>query len=132
MFYRNIKYIGLLTVILVMIGAFWFFGSLIDMGKPDIAINQDITAIGRQKAIEVAFSDPGSGLRYTLITMSQGDKAYTLSSTQYPEKGTHAKTVSLTIDPLSMKMHDGPATFDVFDISIKHRCPPISKKVRNI
>ena len=113
MFYRNIKYIGLLTVILVMIGAFWFFGSLIDMSKPDIAINQDIAAIGRQKVIEVTFSDPGSGLRYTLITMSQGDKAYTLSSTQYPEKGTHAKTVSLTIDPLSMKMHDGPATLNI-------------------
>jgi murein DD-endopeptidase MepM/ murein hydrolase activator NlpD len=113
MFYRNIKYIGLLVVILVLIGGYWLFGSLIDMGKPDIKINQDVAMIGRQKAIEVTFSDRGSGLRYTSITMSQGDKTYPLDSMHYPKKGTHAKTVSVTVDPLILKMHDGPAILNI-------------------
>ncbi len=50
MLYRYIRYIGLLTAIIVMIGGFWLFRSAFDMGKPDIRIPQDVGMIGRQRS----------------------------------------------------------------------------------
>jgi murein DD-endopeptidase MepM/ murein hydrolase activator NlpD len=113
MLYRYIKYIGLLAVILVISGGFWLFGSAFDIGKPEIRIPQDVSVIGRQTVIEVTFSDRGSGLRDTWITISQGDKTYTLYAVNYPRKGTCDKTISITVDPLSLKMQDGPATLNI-------------------
>jgi len=113
MFFRYIRYIGLLAVILVMFVGFWFFSSAFDIGKPEIRISQDIGMIGRQKVIEVTFSDRGSSLRDTWITISQGDKTHTLFSANYPQKGTQDKTISVTIDPIGMKMQDGPATLNI-------------------
>ena len=113
MLYRYIKYIGLLAVVVVLIGGFWLFGSEFDIGKPEIRIPQDVSMIGRQKAIEVTFSDRGSSLRETWITISQGDKTHTLYAVNYPKKGTRDKTMSVIIDPLSMKMQDGPATLNI-------------------
>jgi hypothetical protein len=111
--YRYIKYIGLLSVILVMVGGFWLFGSTLDIGKPEIRIPQDVSMIGRQKVIEVIFSDRGSSLRDTSITISQGDKTHTLYAVNYPKKGTSEQTISVTIDPLSIAMQDGPATLNI-------------------
>jgi murein DD-endopeptidase MepM/ murein hydrolase activator NlpD len=113
MLYRYIRYIGLLTAIIVMIGGFWLFRSAFDMGKPDIRIPQDVGMIGRQKVIEVTFSDRGSGLRDTWITINQGDKTHTLYAVNYPQKGMHDKTISVTVDPLGMNMQDGPATLNI-------------------
>lgn len=113
MFYRNVKYIGLLAVIVVLIGGFWFLRSAIDIGKPQINIHQDVGVIGRQSVIEVTFSDRGSSLRDTWITISQGDKTYTLYSAHYPKKDTRDKTISVTVDPLVMQMQDGPATLNI-------------------
>jgi murein DD-endopeptidase MepM/ murein hydrolase activator NlpD len=113
MLYRYIKYVGLLAVILLMIVGFWLFGSAFDMGKPEIRIPHDVSMIGRQKVIDVTFSDRGSSLRETLITISQGDKIYTLHTFKYPGKGTHDKTISVTVDPLGMKMQDGPAILNI-------------------
>jgi hypothetical protein len=113
MFYRNVKYIGLSAVIVVLIGGFWFFRSAIDIGKPEIKIHQDVDMIGRQRVIEVTFSDRGSSLRDTWITISQGDKTHTLYSAHYPKKDTHDKTISVTVDPLVLQMQDGPATLNI-------------------
>jgi murein DD-endopeptidase MepM/ murein hydrolase activator NlpD len=113
MFYRNVKYIGLLAVIVVLIGGFWLFRSAIDIGKPEIKIHQDVDMIGRQRVIEVTFSDRGSSLRDTWITISQGDKTHTLYSAHYPKKDTRDKTISVTVDPLVLQMQDGPATLNI-------------------
>lgn len=113
MLYRNIKYIGLLVVIALLVGGYWLFRSALEIGKPEIKIHQDVGMIGRQNVIEVTFSDRGSSLRDTLITISQGDKTHTLYSVHYPEKGTLDKTISVTIDPLNMRMQDGPATLNI-------------------
>lgn len=113
MLYRYIRYIGLFVVFLLIGGVLWFFSSAFDMGKPMIRISQDFGMIGRQKVIEVTFSDRGSSLSEIRITISQGDKTHTLFSADYPIKGTQDKTISVTIDPLSMKMQDGPATLNI-------------------
>lgn len=113
MLYRYIKYIGLLAVILVIAGGFWLFSDVFDMGKPEIRILQDVSMIGRQKVLEVGFADRGSSLSDTSITITQGDKTHTLYAVNYPRKGTRDKTISVTVDPLSMKMQDGPATLNI-------------------
>lgn len=113
MLYRNIKYIGLLVVIALLAGGYWLFSGALDIGKPEIKIHQDIGMIGRQSVMEVTFSDQGSSLRDTWITLNQGDKTHTLYSVQYPQKGTRSQTISVTVDPFNMKMQDGPATLNI-------------------
>jgi len=113
MLHRNIKYIGLLLLMVVLIGGYWLLKSALDIGKPDIKLHQDVGMVGRQSVIEVTFSDRGSSLRDTSISINQGDKTHTLHSVHYPEKGTRDKTISITIDPFNMKMQDGPATLNI-------------------
>lgn len=113
MLYRFGRYIGLLAGLLVLFGAYLFFGSAFDMGKPEIGIPQDVGMVGRQKLIRVTFSDQGSGLSETFMTVTQGDRTNTLYTSHDPKKGSREKTISVTIDPVAMKMQDGPATLNI-------------------
>jgi murein DD-endopeptidase MepM/ murein hydrolase activator NlpD len=112
--HRNSKYIVLpLLLIVILLGGYWLLGSALDIGKPEIRIHPDVGMIGRQSVIEVTFSDRGSSLRDTSITITQGEKTQTIHSVQYPQKGTRDKMVAVTIDPFNMKMQDGPATLNI-------------------
>ena len=113
MFYKKVKYFALLVLLLLIVVSVLFFSSILDLGKPDIKISQDISIIGQARVLEVAFSDQGGGLRDTSITISQADRTHTLHSVNYPRKGTRDKTISISVDPLSMKMQDGPATLHI-------------------
>ncbi|MEN6319012.1 MAG: M23 family metallopeptidase [Syntrophaceae bacterium] len=98
------------TVIICIAGfCFWFFNSYGEFEKPTIGIDQEISAIGRYRAINIAFSDMKSGLRNTIITITQDNKEQTLSSVNYNDSITKETTVSVAIDPLTLKFHDGPA-----------------------
>jgi murein DD-endopeptidase MepM/ murein hydrolase activator NlpD len=110
---RSIRYIGLVVLIIILAGGYWLSSGALDFGKPEIQIHQDVGMIGRQSVIEVTFSDRGSGLRNTSISINQGDKTHTIYFTHYPQKGTRDKTVSVQINPLDMKMQDGPATLHI-------------------
>jgi len=113
MFDRKIKMIAIAIILLILIGGVWLFSSLVEIGKPEIRIKQDVAVVGQRKVIEVTFSDQGSGLRDTWMTMSQGDKIHKLYAVHYSGKGTHDKTVSVTIDPYNMKMQEGPAFLNI-------------------
>jgi murein DD-endopeptidase MepM/ murein hydrolase activator NlpD len=120
MFHKKVKYLGLSVLLLLIVAGVLFFSSLFDIGKPEIKISQDIGTIGRYRVFDVTFSDQGGGLRDTSITISQGNRTHTLHTLNYPRKGTRDKTVSVTLDPMGMKMQDGPATLDIkaFDYSL--------------
>jgi murein DD-endopeptidase MepM/ murein hydrolase activator NlpD len=110
MYYRHVKLIASLVVILILIGGFWFFGSLFDIGKPEIKINPEIAVVGRNKVIEVSFSDRSSGLNDASIIITQGEKMHTLYSARFPKKETQYKTISVAIEPYAMKLQDGSAS----------------------
>ena len=68
-----IRYIIAFAVILVLAGGFFLFGSFFEIGKPEIRLSEDLAAIGRQKVMEITFSDGGSGLQETTAVLVQDD-----------------------------------------------------------
>ncbi len=71
---------------------------------------RDAAIIGKQKLLNVTFSDPGPGLRHTEIVITQDNRPRVLSSIDYPETGVRRKAVSVTVDAAALKLHDGPAS----------------------
>ncbi|MHB8091499.1 MAG: M23 family metallopeptidase [Syntrophales bacterium] len=105
---RKLLYIATL-VLLHAAGAWWFFGTIGEKGKPAVKIGAEAGFIGRQKTISVVFSDKGQGLRHTEISITQDNIPHVLSTIDYPDKNTATKKVALTIDTAALKLHDGPA-----------------------
>jgi len=103
----------IVAVIVIVAAGFFFFLTYGEFEKPSIQFAQDVSAIGRQKVIDVSFSDRGSGLRSTAVTIIQDNKAYPLASYDYPGRGTHEKIVSVTVDAMALKLKEGPATLAV-------------------
>jgi murein DD-endopeptidase MepM/ murein hydrolase activator NlpD len=100
-------------VISLAVFSFWFFNSYGELEKPTVKIDEDINAIGRNKVINITFIDTKSGLRNSSITITQDDKTQVLSSINYTDSVKKENTVTVTIDPITMKLHDGPAAFNV-------------------
>ena len=92
---------------------FWFFNSWGELEKPAVRVDQDIMAIGRSKTLNIAFTDQKSGLRNSTITMVQDNQTKVLSSINYTDSVTRESNVSVTIDPIAMKLHEGPATLNI-------------------
>lgn len=101
-------YIIAFAIICIAGFGFWFFTSYGEFEKPTVGIDQEISAIGRYKALNITFSDTKSGLRNTSITITQDNKEQTLSSVNYNNSITKETTTSVAIDPLTLKLHDGP------------------------
>jgi hypothetical protein len=104
--------IGVL-IIVVLGGGLWFVKTIGEMDKPSIKLGEDIRAIGRQKVIQLAFGDKGSGLRSISVTLSQDKKSYLIGASNFQKKGTNQKMLNITIDPLALKFHDGFASLNV-------------------
>jgi len=100
-------------IILIVGLGFWFFNSYGDLEKPTVEINQDISVIGRYKPINIRFVDTKSGLRNSSISITQDDKTQVLSSVDYTDPIRKENTVAVTIDPVNMKLHDGPAVLNI-------------------
>ena len=102
-----------ILIILIAGFGFWFFNSWGELEKPAIQLDQDITAIGRSKTFNIAFTDRKSGLRNSAVTIVQDNQTQVLSSLNYADAVTKESNVSVTIDPLAMKLHEGPATINI-------------------
>jgi murein DD-endopeptidase MepM/ murein hydrolase activator NlpD len=113
MFSRKVKYFALSVLLLLLVVGVLFFTGAFDLEKPDIKISQDISMIGQPRSLDVTFSDRSGSLRDTLVTISQGERIATLHSENYPKKGVRDKTISVTLDPLGLKMQDGPASLNI-------------------
>jgi len=78
-----------------------------------VRIDQDISSIGKYTTAHITFIDTKSGLRTTTVTITQDDKAQVLSSINYTDSVTKETAVTITIDTIAMKLHDGPAVLNV-------------------
>ena len=90
-------------------GGGWFFLTVGERGQPVVEIGVEATIIGREKALDITFSDSGRGLGHTEIVVTQNNQPRVLSAIDYPETGVHRKTVSVTMAAAALKLHDGPA-----------------------
>ncbi len=107
-------YIEISAAILVIAALGWiFFGSYLEMGKPVIKFDQEVKAIGKQKTIEITFSDLKSGLSHLNVEIIQDNKGQVLIDKKIPSKGKNQETLSLTINVSELKLHDGPAILKI-------------------
>lgn len=129
---RKFWYIVGGIVLLIAGGCWWFFMTVGESGSPVVELGEDAAFIGRQKALNVAFSDSGRGLRRTEIVITQEGRPRVLSSIDYPETGIRMKTVSIVVDAAALKLHDGPATLTLtaVDHSVWSNRTTLSKPVQ--
>ena len=91
----------IIAVLVILIAGlcFWFFNSWGELEKPTIQLDQELTAIGRSKTLNIAFADRKSGLRNSTVTIIQDNKTQVLSSLTYTDPVSRESNVSVTIDP---------------------------------
>lgn len=111
--------IGAAVVILLVAG--FFVLPFFEGGKPTIKLTPDIKAIGRGQTFTVTVADQKSGLKSTLVSLTQNGKTQVLSSISYPKKGPASQDIPITLDPLATKVTDGPATLQITAVDASFR-----------
>ena len=110
----NLLYIKIFIAILVIAALGWiFFGSYLEIEKPVIKFDQELTAIGRQKTIGINFSDSKSGISHLTAEIIQDNKGQILVDKKIPSRGQKQEILSLTINAADLKLHDGPAIIKI-------------------
>jgi murein DD-endopeptidase MepM/ murein hydrolase activator NlpD len=124
-------HITAVLIILIGVAGWWFFNSHGEWGKPVVKLSQEISAVGLNKPIDITFSDSGSGLRSINVTLSQDENTQLLSVMEYPDTGTREKNIVISIDPIAMKLHDGPAvlTASAVDHALWKNQTTLSKQI---
>ncbi|HUN55501.1 MAG TPA: M23 family metallopeptidase [Smithella sp.] len=107
-------YLEISAAVLVIAAVVWiFFGNYLELGKPVIKLDHDITAVGKQKTIEIIFSDSQSGLSHLSVEIIQDNKGQILADKKIPARGIKQETLSLTLNMGDLKLHDGPAAIKI-------------------
>lgn len=101
------------VAIIAVLGVWFIFGNYIEIGRPEIKLDQDIKAIGRQKTIGIIFSDSKSGLSRITAEVIQDNKGQMLADKIITEKGKEQETLTLSVSPADLRLHDGPAAIKV-------------------
>ncbi len=110
----NLFYVIISVAILIITVLGWiFFGSYLEIEKPLIKFDQEITAIGRQKTIGITFSDSKSGISHLTVEIIQDNKGQILADKKIPSRGEKQEILSLTINTTDLKLHDGPAIIKI-------------------
>ena len=102
-------------VIVLAAGALgWlYFAGWLDREKPSIQLDSDISAIGRKKEIGITFSDARSGLSGLKVELVQDNKPHLLAQETFPSRGTRQKVLLLSVEPLALKLNNGPAVLRI-------------------
>lgn len=107
-------YMEISAAILVIAATAWiFFGNYMEIGKPVIKFDQELKSLGRQKTVGITFSDSKSGLARLKVEMIQDNNARILVDKNIPSKGKQLENLSLPVNVLDLKLHDGPATVKI-------------------
>lgn len=86
-----------------------YLGNFLERENPLIKANQDISIIGKQKKLDITFSDQKSGLAQIYAEIIQDNKGRILVSENIPSRGNKQKIISLNLDTVALKLHDGQA-----------------------
>jgi murein DD-endopeptidase MepM/ murein hydrolase activator NlpD len=107
-------YIEISLAILVIASLCWLFlSSYLELEKPVIKFDQEITAVGKQQAIGITFSDSKSGISHLTAEIIQDHKGQILADKKIPSRGEKQEILSLIINTADMKLHDGPAIIKI-------------------
>jgi len=110
----NLSVTAIIVAAIVVIAGlglgFLWWGNYLERETPSIKFSQDTSIIGKQKKLDITFSDQKSGLSQIYAEIIQDNKGQVLASENISSKGNKQKVLSLTIDTNVLKLHDGPAT----------------------
>jgi murein DD-endopeptidase MepM/ murein hydrolase activator NlpD len=106
---KRFWYIVVFLVLLLTGGGGLFFLTIGEHDTPIVEIGANTDLIGREKHLDVTFSDSGRGLLRTEIVITQDNRPRVVSAVNYPETGVFHKSVSVIVDAVTLKFHDGPA-----------------------
>ena len=101
---------SVIVVIIIIAGLGWlYWGNYLERETPSIKADQDFSMIGKQKKLEITFTDQKSGISQISAEIIQDNKGRILAAENIVSRGSKQKTISLTIDTVALKLHDGPA-----------------------
>lgn len=112
---KNIRLymIGSVVIFIFAALAWILLGSYVELGKPQIKLSEDVKAIGRQKTVDIHFSDSLSGLAHLRAEIIQDNKSQILLDQKIPLKKQEQQTFSMTLNPYDLRLHDGDATLKI-------------------
>ncbi|MBN2282716.1 MAG: M23 family metallopeptidase [Deltaproteobacteria bacterium] len=104
----------ILTFIIVLaLGAFWFFFTYCEGEKPSIVMESFNGVIGTEGRITIDFIDTKTGLRDIAVSVTQEENKHVLHSLTYRMRGIHHETVRIAIHPGDIPLKDGRARLDM-------------------
>jgi len=107
-------YVIVLMIIIALASVAWFFlGQRLEFGKPAVTSPGEIRTLGAQSSLDLIFSDSKSGLSKTVISLAQDGKTYPLSVIDYPPGKYKTHRIQVIVDPVKIKLHEGPATLHI-------------------
>jgi hypothetical protein len=129
---KTYKIYIMFAILIIMAGlGWWFFNSYGEFEQPEIKLSRDIQVIGPRSTLDISFMDAKSGLAQTTVSITQANNTRLLSTAKYSGKKVHQQTIPVTIDPASLKLHDGPAvlTISAVDNALWKNSATISKVI---
>jgi len=111
---KTYKLYIILAILIIFVGfGLWFFNSYGEFENPEIKLSRDIQAIGQRTTLNVSIKDAKSGLGQTTVSITQNENTRILSTVTYSGKKINKKDLAVVIDPISLKLHDGPAVLTI-------------------
>jgi len=102
-----------IAILIVAVLCWLYFGNYLEREKPIIKFNQEIKLIGKQKIIEITFSDSKSGLSHLTAEIIQDNKDQILIDKIIPARGKKQEIMPVNIDSVALKLHDGAAIINI-------------------
>lgn len=93
---------------------YWlYFNNYLEMEKPEIKLSREISPVGKQKRIEIIFSDQKSGLSNLKVEIIQDNNCRIITEEKIAVKGNKQKIMFLTIDATALNLNDGSAMINI-------------------
>ncbi|HSH12678.1 MAG TPA: M23 family metallopeptidase [Desulfurivibrionaceae bacterium] len=106
---------ALLVVLLIMVGvvaAAWY---VVEWGRPQVVLGNDLARLGRSRELSLALNDGGRGLRSVEVVLVQGGKAAKVFERTYDRQGFLGLSgpagieEKIKVSPAELKFTDGAA-----------------------
>jgi murein DD-endopeptidase MepM/ murein hydrolase activator NlpD len=109
----SLFWISLIGAIAVVAGGlFWFFSTAGEWQKPEIRLSKDLRSLGQQGVLTLELRD-NRGLSATSVRIAQGSLTLPVASVRFDDKPLRRRTVNVPIDPLALKLREGPAVLTI-------------------
>jgi murein DD-endopeptidase MepM/ murein hydrolase activator NlpD len=105
--------VSFLVAIFAVVAVSALVYNYLEWEKPQVKIQEAFDMIGSKRNVTIALTDVRSGIRSATVSLVQGGKTYDIVSEEVPEDGVTQKSITVELNPRTLKMKDGPAVFQI-------------------